>query len=149
MKKHIQAFCLRGLTACGFGPLVLVLLYLILQGQGVAESLTVNEVCRGIVSLWALAFIAGGMNIIYQIERLPLMVAIFIHGAVLYIGYLVTYLVNGWLTRSMVPMLVFTVIFVLGYLAVWAVIYTVTRQKTAKLNEILKKKHLDSGESQV
>jgi uncharacterized protein YacL len=149
MKKHIQAFCLRGLTACGFGPLVLVLLYLILQGQGVAESLTVNEVCRGIVSLWALAFIAGGMNIIYQIERLPLMVAIFIHGAVLYIGYLVTYLVNGWLSWGIMPVMVFSVIFVLGYLAVWAVIYTVTRQKTAKLNEILKKKHLDSGESQV
>ena len=140
MKKHIQAFCLRGLTACGFGPLVLVLLYLILQGQGVAESLTVNEVCRGIVSLWALAFIAGGMNIIYQIERLPLMVAIFIHGAVLYIGYLVTYLVNGWLSWGIMPVMVFSVIFVLGYLAVWAVIYAVTKKRTEVLNAAIRRR---------
>ena len=140
MKKHIQAFCLRGLTACGFGPLVLVLLYLILQGQGVAESLTVNEVCRGIVSLWALAFIAGGMNIIYQIEQLPLMVAIFIHGAVLYIGYLVTYLVNGWLSWGIMPVMVFSVIFVLGYLAVWAVIYAVTKKRTEVLNAAIRRR---------
>ena len=140
MKKHIQAFCLRGLTACGFGPLVLVLLYLILQGQGVAESLTVNEVCRGIVSLWALAFIAGGMNIIYQIEQLPLMVAIFIHGAVLYIGYLVTYLVNGWLSRGIMPVMVFSVIFVLGYLFVWAVIYAVTKKRTEVLNAAIRRR---------
>ena len=140
MKKHIQAFCLRGLTACGFGPLVLVLLYLILHGQGVVESLTVNEVCRGIVSLWALAFIAGGMNIIYQIERLPLMVAIFIHGAVLYIGYLVTYLVNGWLSRGIMPVMVFSVIFVLGYLAVWAVIYAVTKKRTEVLNAAIRRR---------
>ncbi len=140
MKKHIQAFCLRGLTACGFGPLVLVLLYLILQGQGVAESLTVNEVCRGIVSLWALAFIAGGMNIIYQIEQLPLMVAIFIHGAVLYIGYLVTYLVNSWLSWGIMPVMVFSVIFVLGYLAVWAVIYAVTKKRTEVLNAAIRRR---------
>ena len=35
-------------------------------------------------------------------------------------------------------MLVFTVIFVLGYLAVWAVIYGVTRRKTEKLNAMLR-----------
>ena len=149
MKKHILEFIRRGLTAFGFGPIVLAVIYLVLHWQGVLETLRATEVCLGIFTLSALAFIAGGMNHLYQIETLPLMAAIFIHGIVLYIGYLITYLVNNWLTRSMVPMLVFTVIFVLGYLAVWAVIYTVTRQKTAKLNEILKKKHLDSGESQV
>lgn len=140
MKKYMKEFLLRGLAAAGFGPLVLVILYLILQQQCLIETLTVHEVCLGIVSLFLLAFIAGGMNVIYQIEQLPLMLAILIHGSVLYISYLMTYLVNSWLEWGPIPILVFTGIFVLGYLAIWAVIYTTTKKKTEKLNEMLQKK---------
>ena len=56
MKKYIQEFCRRGLVACGSGPLVLAVLYLILQNQGVVEILTVNQVCLGIFSLTFLDF---------------------------------------------------------------------------------------------
>lgn len=138
MKKNVSEFFRRGLMVCGFGPIVLAIIYLILRHQGVIESLTVNQVCLGIFSLSVLAFIAGGMNVLYQIERLPLMVAILIHGGVLYISYLVTYLLNGWLQRGVTPILVFTGIFVFGYLIVWAIIYSVIKKSTAKLNEILK-----------
>ena len=137
MKQVIREFFRRGLIACGFGPLILAAVYLILQQAGL-RTLTVHEVCVGILSLWGLAFLAGGMNVVYQIERLPLMVAILIHGGVLYVGYLVTYLVNDWLAWGMTPVLVFTAIFVLGYLAVWAVIYTVTKQNTEQVNAMLK-----------
>ncbi|MBR4078350.1 MAG: DUF3021 domain-containing protein, partial [Oscillospiraceae bacterium] len=106
--------------------------------QAGLQTLTVHEVCVGILSLWGLAFLAGGMNVVYQIERLPLMGAILLHGTVLYVGYLATYLVNDWLAWGMTPVLVFTAIFVLGYLAVWAVIYTVTKQKTEQVNAMLK-----------
>ena len=140
MKKNVLEFIRRGLIACGFGPIVLAIFYLILQHQAAVETLTVNEVCIGILSLSALAFIAGGMNVIYQIERLPLMVAILIHGSILYISYLVTYLLNGWLQWGVTPILVFSGIFVFGYLAVWAVIYSIIRKNTDKLNEMLKKK---------
>ena len=139
MKKIILEFLRRGFVACGLGPMVLSVLYLILQRNGVIEMLTVNEVCVGIVSLSALAFLAGGMNVIYQVERLPLMAAILIHGGVLYVSYLVTYLVNGWLEWGITPILVFTGIFVLGYLVIWGIIYSVIRKKTDKLNEGLKK----------
>ena len=140
MRKNIREFCRRGLIAGSLGPLILAILYLILQHKGVLQTLTVNEVCLGIASLWALAFVAGGMNVLYQIERLPLMVAILIHGGVLYICYLVTYLVNGWLMQGAKPILVFTVIFVLGYMGVWAVIFFITKKRTERVNEILKKK---------
>ena len=139
MKKNVLEFIRRGLLAGGFGPLVLGVVYLILQSQAGIESLSVNEVCTGIVSLYVLAFVAGGMNIVYQIERLPLMVAILVHGGVLYVGYLVTYLLNGWLKSGITPFVVFTAIFILGYLAVWAVIFSVTKRNTKKLNEMLKK----------
>jgi len=140
MKKCILEFLRRGFAACGLGPIVLAVLYLILQHQGAVQTLTVNQVCIGIFSLTALAFIAGGMNVIYQIERLPLMVAILIHGGVLYISYLATYLVNGWLEWGITPILVFTAIFVLGYLAIWAVIYAITKRNTDEVNRKLKKK---------
>ena len=137
MRQVIREFFRRGLVACGFGPLILAAVYLILQQAGL-QTLTVHEVCVGILSLWGLAFLAGGMNVVYQIERLPLMGAILIHGMALYVGYLVTYLVNDWLAWGMTPVLVFTAIFVLGYLAVWAVIYTVTKQNTEQVNAMLK-----------
>ncbi len=140
MKKLVLEFIRRGFIACGFGPIVLAVFYLILQQQAEVKILTVNQVCLGIFSLSALAFIAGGMNAIYQIERLPLMVAILIHGSVLYISYLGTYLLNDWLEWGKMPILVFSVIFVLGYLAVWAVIYSITKRNTEKLNEMLKQK---------
>ena len=140
MKKNILDFFRRGFIACGFGPIVLAIFYLILQHQGAVQTLTVDQVCLGIFSLSALAFIAGGMNVIYQIERLPLMVAILIHGGVLYISYLVTYLLNGWLKWGTAPILVFSGIFLLGYLAIWAIIYSVTKRNTEQLNELLKKK---------
>ena len=140
MKKNVLEFLRRGLVACGIGPLVLAVIYLILQRHAGVETLTVREVCVGIVSLSALAFIAGGMNVIYQVERLPLMVAILIHGGVLYTCYLVTYLVNGWLSWGAAPILVFTGIFAVGYLAIWAVIYGVTRRNTERLNEAFRQK---------
>lgn len=142
MKKYILDFVRRGLMACGFGPIVLAVLYMILKQYAVVEILTVYEVCLGIFSLTALAFLAGGMNAIYQIEKLPLMSAVLIHGIVLYIGYLGTYLVNGWLEMGLAPVLVFSGIFVFGYLVIWAIIYFVTKKNTEKINEVLKHKQL-------
>ena len=145
MKKSILEFLRRGLTACGFGPLVLAILYLALRHHAAVETLTVGQVCLGIFSLWALAFIAGGMNVIYQVERLPLMAAVLIHGVVLYASYLGTYLLNGWLQWGKTPILIFSVIFLLGYLVIWAVIYSATKKKTERLNEKLKIKQRNKG----
>ena len=140
MKKYILEFLRRGFTACGFGPALLAILYLILQRQGLLETLTVHQVCLGIFSLSALAFVAGGMNVIYQVEQLPLMFAILIHCCVLYASYLITYLVNGWLGWGVAPILIFTGIFLVGYLAIWAAIYAIVRRNTSRLNNGLKKK---------
>ena len=140
MKKNILEFFRRGLTACGLGPLVLAVLYLIMQQQGSLQTLTVRQVCVGIFSLSALAFIVGGLNVLYQMERLPLMAAVSIHGGVLYISYLATYLLNGWLEWGIAPVLVFSGIFAVGYLAIWAVIYSFVKKKTEQINAVLKNK---------
>ena len=146
MKKHIKDFIRRGLVASGIGPLVLAALYGILHRQGVMETLRVEQVCLAIVSLWALAFVAGGLNVVYKIERLPLMVDILIHGGVLYVSYLATYLVNGWLDWGILPVLVFSGIFLLGYLVIWLVIFSLVKRSTDRVNESLKKRQMGAGE---
>ncbi|MBE5955682.1 MAG: DUF3021 domain-containing protein [Lachnospiraceae bacterium] len=78
------------------------------------------------------------MNVLYQIEQLPLMIAIFIHGSVLYISYLSTYLINDWLEWGMYPVLVFSCIFILGYIIIWIIIYSVAKKNTDAVNEKLK-----------
>ena len=140
MKKLVSEFFRRGLIACGFGPVVLALLYLILHRYADLETLTVKQVCVGIFSISSLAFLVGAVNAIYQIERLPLMAAILIHGGVLYGAYLGTYLLNDWLEMNTVAILVFSAIFVVGYLIIWSVIYGIIKRNTKRLNAILEQK---------
>ena len=139
MKKFVFEFIRRGLYALGIGPMVFAMVYLLLQRYDGIEALTVNQICIGIFSLSALAFIAGGMNAIYRMERLPLMAAILIHGGVLYVSYLGTYLLNDWLDFGVIPIIVFSGFFAMGYFVIWAIVYTVVKRNTGKLNEALKK----------
>ena len=148
MKKFVLEFLRRGFAACGLGPIILGILYLILQQTAAVNTLSVNQVCVGIFSITALAFIAGGMNTIYQIERLPLMVAILIHGGILYVSYLGTYLLNDWLDLGIIPIVVFSAIFVVGYIVIWAIIYSTIHCNTKKLNEALKQKQQSPTEEQ-
>jgi len=146
MKKFVLEFLRRGLIAASIGPIVLAIVYLILKQTAAVETLSVNQVCIGIFSITALAFIAGGMNAIYQIERLPLMVAILIHGGVLYIGYLGTYLLNDWLDFGALPIIVFSAVFVVGYIVIWAIIYSIIKRNTEKLNQTFKEKQKSVSE---
>ena len=141
MKRFVLDFTHRGLISAGIGPIVLAIVYLILKFAAGIDSLTVNQLAIGIFSLTGLAFIAGGMNAIYQIEHLPLMWAILIHGIALYIAYLATYLLNDWLGFGIIPIIIFTVIFVVGYLIIWLIIYLVIRKKTNQVNKMLERKH--------
>ena len=140
MKRYVSDFIHRGIIACGIGPLILAVVYLIIRHYTDMQTLSVNQVVIGILSLEALAFIAGGVNVVYRIERLPLSVAITIHGIVLYFSYLVTYLLNDWMKKDKISFMVFTGIFVIGYVVIWAVIYLVINSKIKKINKSLKEK---------
>ena len=137
MKSFFKTFFLRGSISAWFGPLILALIYSVLEATDAAQSLKPGQVALGIFSITLLAFLAGGLGALYQVERLPLPGAIAIHGSVLYAAYLLTYLVNGWLLRQLIPILIFTAIFLGGYLLVWAIIYRVTRKKAEALNQKL------------
>lgn len=138
MKKFCLEFLKRGLLAAWGGPFILAIIYGILGANGTLTALTPSEVCKGILSITLMAFIAAGIQAIYQFERLPLISAILIHGAVLYLDYLIMYLMNDWIPRNLESLLIFTIIFIVGYALIWVGIYLFTKRKTDSLNKKLK-----------
>ena len=138
MNKHVKEFLLRGLTCAAGGPLVLAIIYAILGAQGVATSLAPAEVSTAIISVTVMAFIAAGITMVYQIEQLPLLCAVLIHGGVLYADYLLMYILNSWLPRNWQAIGIFTAIFAAGYALIWIVIYLTIRAKTERINKKLK-----------
>ncbi|MBQ3252681.1 MAG: DUF3021 domain-containing protein [Oscillospiraceae bacterium] len=138
MKKFLKEFLFRGLICAGGGPIILAIIYGILGATSAVESFSPMEVCLGIVTITLLAFIAAGMTAIYQMEQLPLPMMILLHGGALYIAYILTYLINGWLQNSLIPIFVFSCIFVTGFAFVWLIIYCVEKAKAKKINKLLK-----------
>ena len=133
MKKHIGNFIMRGVVGGFFGPIVLAVIYGILGHSGVIVTMTPHEVVLGILTVSLLAFLAAGITAIYQIEQLPLPIAILLHAAVLYVDYLVIYLLNGWLLRDRIP--VFTICFVTGFAVIWLIVYAVNKRNTKRINQ--------------
>ena len=138
MKAFWKKFIFRGLICAAGCPIVLAVIYGILGATGTVQALSPKEVCLGILTITLLAFTAAGMTAIYQVEQLPLPMMILLHGGALYIAYIVTYLLNGWLENSPAHILVFTGIFVAGYAIIWLIIYMIEKAKAEKLNHLLK-----------
>ena len=133
MRKYLPQFFLRGLCAMGFGPIVLAIIYGTLNATGIAAAIMPVE----ILSISLMAFIAGGVTTVYQIESLPLLSAILIHGGALYLDYLIMYLLNDWIARDLRAILTFTVIFIVGYALIWLFIFLYNRRKAAQISKKL------------
>jgi hypothetical protein len=137
MKKHALDFIQRGFVGATFGPIVLAIIYSILGATNVTDTLSVKEVVLGIISISVMAFIAAGITMIYKVENLPLISAILIHGLALYADYAIIYLINGWISEGLIPFLIFTSIFIVGYAITWSIVYICIKNKTNKLNKRL------------
>ncbi len=134
MKKYVSEFMQRGLMVAAGGPVVLAVIYGILGAVGEIDALTPMEVCKGILTITVLAFLAAGVTMIYTVEQLPLASAILIHAGVLYLAYLIVYLFNNWLAKDWTAFGIFTGIFVVGYAIIWICIYFITKAKTDRVN---------------
>ncbi len=139
MKKCILDFMKRGLLASAGGPLVMAIVFFILGCNGTVETLDVFDVVKGILSVTLMAFIAAGITAVYQIEQLPLPIAIGLHCIALYFDYLLIYLFNGLLLNQLVPILIFTGSFLIGFAVIWLFVWLNIRKKTSTLNSKLHK----------
>lgn len=126
--KHIKDFVMRGLMASVGGPVILALVYRSLP----AQTLRVQEVCLGILTSALMAFIAGGISVLYDLEKLPLLAATFLHAAVLFADYILIYLLNGWIKPAQI--LLFTGIFFGGYFVVWLLVWQIIRMRVKRIN---------------
>ena len=142
MKKFISNFCLRGLIAMGFGPIVYGTIMLILHLCNVDTTSNGLDIFKGILSTCIMAFIIAGISNIYQVESLSLMSKIMIHALSLYLVYLVFYLLNDWIVKDLKVIGLFSLIFFSGYIVIWIIIYIIERKKIKELNEKLKKKSI-------
>lgn len=135
MKECIRKFVLKGLFVCGFGPVVLAIVFAILNRMGVVEVITVEKFVTEVISVTALAFVAGGITVVYEIEKLPIVLAILIHAFTLYLDYIVIYLMNGWLGDGAEPITIFTVCFIVGFALIWLIVYLTTKRSAEKIND--------------
>ena len=134
--KYVKEFLKRGVMAAWGGPVILAIVYLILEKVGVVTTLTVSQVVLAIISMTIMAFIAAGISFVYQVEQLPLAIATIIQMAFLYFDYLLFYRLNGWVPNE--GLITFTVIFVAGFVVIWLIVYFCAVQPSVrKLNEKL------------
>lgn len=144
MKKIIKDFCFRGLLAMGFGPIIysiiILIIYLVNKEQNTTFLVSGIDLFKGVTSTTLMAFLIAGASVIWQVERIGLIVQIIIHGAFLYLSYLVTYLCNNWISTNAHVLLIFTLSFIVGYLLIWLFIYLIEKEKIKNLNKSLHKK---------
>lgn len=138
MNKYLKSFIYRGLVFGGFGPIVIGIVYFILQETQAGFTLGGGEVCMAIVSTYLLAFVHAGASVFTGIEEWGLARSFACHFAVLYAAYSVCYLVNDWIPRSLAGFAVFTGIFAFFYLLVWAAVVISVKAASRDFNKRLK-----------
>lgn len=138
MNRYIKEFLHRGLLFGGFGPIVIGIVYYILEQSVPDFSLSGPQVCLAIVSTYVLAFLQAGASVFHQIEAWAIPKALLCHFSVLYAAYVLCYLVNAWIPFEPLVLLIFTATFVIGYLLICVIVYLSTRIISRRLNEKLR-----------
>lgn len=138
MKKVIQKFCLRGMAFGGFGPLIYGIVMLIVHLCNVDTSSNGVMIFQGILSTYIVGFIASGVSIVWQEEKLGTGYAVLIHGSALYLSYLGMYLLNSWIPRNPISVLIFTAIFIVTYLVIFLIVFLIEKSRAKKFNSYLK-----------
>lgn len=137
MNVYVKNFLHRGLLFGGFGPIVLGIVYAILQATVTDFSLTGGQVLLAIVSTYLLAFLQAGTSVFNQIEHWPLAKSLLCHFATLYAAYSLCYVGNTWIPFEPAVLLIFTAIFVGGYFLIWGTVLLCIKAVSRKMNEKL------------
>lgn len=138
MNRYIKSFLHRGLIFAGFGPIILGIVYAVLQKTVTDFSLNGVQILIAIVSIYLLAFVQAGASVFNQIESFSIPKSLFCHLSVLYLAYTSCYLINSWIPFDPKFLLVFTAIFLIVYFSVWITVFVAVKITSRKLNAKLK-----------
>ncbi len=131
MNIYAKQFLQRGLAFGGFGPMVAGIVLALIPGV----TLTGSQVLLAVVSTYVLAFVQAGASVFHQIEHWPLPKALLCHFGLLYVTYSLCYLLNSWIPFEPMVLMIFTVIFVVGYFLIWGIVYLCVRAASHHLND--------------
>ena len=134
MNKYVKEFLHRGLIFAGFGPIILGIVFAILEGTVDGFALGGGEVLVAVLSTYAIAFVQAGASVFNQIEHWSLAKSLFFHFGSIYLVYVVSYLANTWIPFEPLAVLIFTAIFAVVYFVVWITVYLIVRGCEKKLN---------------
>lgn len=137
MNRYLKEFLHRGLIFGGFGPIILGIIYAVLQKTDKDFSLNGTEILIAIVSIYLLAFIQAGSTVFNQIESFSIPKSMFCHLSLLYVTYISCYLLNSWLPFEPKIILIFTLVFIAIYFVVWATVVVTLKMVSRRLNKRL------------
>ncbi len=138
MNRYLKEFLHRGLVFAGFGPIILGIIFFILEKTLDDFSVSGGQILLGIVSTYILAFVQAGASVFNQIEHWSLPKSLFCHFSMLYAVYVICYILNSWIPFEWGVIGIFTAIFVIVYFAVWFTVYFIAKATGKKLNATLK-----------
>jgi len=124
----------RGLIFGGFGPIIIGIVYAILEATVENFALNGVQVLIAIVSAYILAFVQAGASVFNQIEHWSLPKSLLCHFSLLYVAYVLCYLINNWIPFNMTVVLIFTAIFVVAYFVIWIAVFLSVKAVSRKLN---------------
>lgn len=137
MNKYLKEFLHRGMMFGGFGPIIVGIIYMILEETVTDFSLNSKQVCLAIVSTYILAFLQAGASVFNQIESWSVPKSLLCHFSTLYAAYVLCYLINTWIPFKSAVVLIFTLIFAVVYFVVWVTVYFSVKATSKKFNSRL------------
>ena len=138
MNEYLKRFLNRGLIFGGFGPMILGIIYAILERTVEGFSLSGTEVLIAILSTYLLAFLQAGASVFNQIERWPIAKSMLCHFSTIYAAYVICYLVNSWIPFEWAVIGIFSAVFVAVYLAIWITVLLCVGATKKRLNAKMK-----------
>ena len=122
----------------GFGPIILGIIFFILEKTLDEFIVSAWQILLGIVSTYILAFVQAGVSVFNQIEHWSLPRSLFCHFGMLYAVYVICYILNSWIPFEWSVIGIFTAIFVVIYFVIWFTVYFIAKATGKKLNATLK-----------
>lgn len=141
MKKHLKTFLLRGAFFGGFGPLVVSIVYFILEHSITNFSISGTEAALAIFSTYILAFVHAGASVFNQIEEWPITKSLLFHFLTLYVAYTLCYLINAWIPFDIKVLLLYTLLFIALYGLIWIIVIISIKRKARRFNEAIGNKN--------
>ncbi|MBQ7641316.1 MAG: DUF3021 domain-containing protein [Acholeplasmatales bacterium] len=137
MNYYVKEFIKRGLIFSGFGPIIVGIVYLCIEGSGVDLKLNASIVFLAIITTYIIAFVQAGSSVFNQIESWSKAKSLFFQMTSIYVVYMGGYLINNWIPFKIEVIIIFTCVYIATYLTIWLTVYFITKNTSKKLNSKL------------